>query len=187
MGAFADFASAAAVSLPDSLFLSPGQAYESATALNCDQGPRVCLESLVHYLKEGLSSKACPHYTPDRLHSCIFTPLPLPLLSFFTMAQQGSSKPLRAIAPRMTPGGLTPSEPSPSEDTKAKRASMACAECKRRRTKVRTVTWQLNGVILCTIPVLFLSFSFSFDIDPLPDPICCFCWFANCRSHVYWL
>ena len=52
------------------------------------------------------------------------------------MAQQGSSRPLRPIAPRTTPGDLTPSNPESSEEGKAKRASSACAECKRRRTKV---------------------------------------------------
>ena len=53
------------------------------------------------------------------------------------MAHQGSSRPLRPLAPRTT-SGLVPATPDPStnEEHKVKRASMACAECKRRRTKV---------------------------------------------------
>ncbi|OJJ86095.1 Zn(II)2Cys6 transcription factor domain-containing protein, partial [Aspergillus glaucus CBS 516.65] len=43
---------------------------------------------------------------------------------------------LRPLAPRTT-SGLVPENPDPStnEEHKVKRASMACAECKRRRTK----------------------------------------------------
>lgn len=54
------------------------------------------------------------------------------------MAHQGSSRPLRPLAPRTASGGLAPAnpDPGPNEEHKVKRASMACAECKRRRTKV---------------------------------------------------
>ncbi|ODM17419.1 hypothetical protein SI65_07094 [Aspergillus cristatus] len=53
------------------------------------------------------------------------------------MAHQGSSRPLRPLAPRTASGGLAPAnpDPSPNEEHKVKRASMACAKCKRRRTK----------------------------------------------------
>lgn len=56
----------------------------------------------------------------------------------WTMAHQSSSRPLRPLAPRTASGGLAPAnpDPSPNEEHKVKRASMACAECKRRRTKV---------------------------------------------------
>ncbi|PLB55375.1 hypothetical protein P170DRAFT_470794 [Aspergillus steynii IBT 23096] len=49
------------------------------------------------------------------------------------MAQQGPSRPLRPIAPRSFPDPPTPGPPP--EEGKIKRASMACTECKRRRTK----------------------------------------------------
>ncbi|PWY91813.1 hypothetical protein BO94DRAFT_380387 [Aspergillus sclerotioniger CBS 115572] len=50
------------------------------------------------------------------------------------MAQQGSAKPFRPIAPRRVPEPPAPA--SAPEEGKIKRASTACGECKRRRTKV---------------------------------------------------
>ncbi|KAJ9244928.1 transcriptional regulator family: Fungal Specific TF [Paecilomyces variotii] len=53
------------------------------------------------------------------------------------MPQQGA-RPLRALAPRTT---LTPESGTPgpaTEESKIKRASTACKECKRRRTKCST-------------------------------------------------
>ncbi|GKZ37299.1 hypothetical protein AbraIFM66950_008785 [Aspergillus brasiliensis] len=52
------------------------------------------------------------------------------------MAQQGSGKPFRPIAPRRIPEPPTPA--AAPEEGKIKRASTACGECKRRRTKVKT-------------------------------------------------
>ncbi|GFN16671.1 hypothetical protein AtubIFM55763_006969 [Aspergillus tubingensis] len=49
------------------------------------------------------------------------------------MAQQGSGKPFRPIAPRRIPEPPTPA--AAPEEGKIKRASTACGECKRRRTK----------------------------------------------------
>ncbi|KAF9889250.1 hypothetical protein FE257_007563 [Aspergillus nanangensis] len=49
------------------------------------------------------------------------------------MAQQGPSRPLRPIAPRMAPDPPAPGPPA--DEGKIKRASAACGECKRRRTK----------------------------------------------------
>ncbi|KAH8427841.1 Zn(II)2Cys6 transcription factor domain-containing protein [Aspergillus melleus] len=49
------------------------------------------------------------------------------------MAQQGPPRPLRPIAPRSFPDPPAPGPPP--EEGKIKRASMACTECKRRRTK----------------------------------------------------
>ncbi|KAB8263947.1 hypothetical protein BDV32DRAFT_146250 [Aspergillus pseudonomiae] len=53
------------------------------------------------------------------------------------MAQQGSSRPFRAIAPRTLPDPLPPpAHPGGGfEEAKIRRASAACTECKRRRTK----------------------------------------------------
>ncbi|KAL1847944.1 hypothetical protein Plec18167_004909 [Paecilomyces lecythidis] len=53
------------------------------------------------------------------------------------MPQQGA-RPLRALAPRTT---LTPESATPgpaTEESRIKRASTACKECKRRRTKCST-------------------------------------------------
>ncbi|GAD93628.1 C6 finger domain protein, putative [Paecilomyces variotii No. 5] len=55
------------------------------------------------------------------------------------MPQQGA-RPLRALAPRTT---LTPDSATPgpaTEESRIKRASTACKECKRRRTKVQSFT-----------------------------------------------
>ncbi|OOF99170.1 hypothetical protein ASPCADRAFT_204833 [Aspergillus carbonarius ITEM 5010] len=49
------------------------------------------------------------------------------------MAQQESVKPFRPIAPRRVPEPPAPA--SAPEEGKIKRASTACGECKRRRTK----------------------------------------------------
>ncbi|PYI11452.1 hypothetical protein BO78DRAFT_134685 [Aspergillus sclerotiicarbonarius CBS 121057] len=49
------------------------------------------------------------------------------------MAQQGSAKPFRPIAPRRIPEPPAPA--AAPEEGKIKRASTACGECKRRRTK----------------------------------------------------
>ncbi|KAE8155393.1 hypothetical protein BDV40DRAFT_283838 [Aspergillus tamarii] len=54
------------------------------------------------------------------------------------MAQQGSSRPFRPIAPRTLPDPLPPPPAPPGrgvEEVKIRRASAACTECKRRRTK----------------------------------------------------
>ncbi|KAF7593934.1 hypothetical protein BBP40_010441 [Aspergillus hancockii] len=52
------------------------------------------------------------------------------------MAQQGSSRPFRPIAPRALPDPLpSPSGGGAPEEVKIRRASAACTECKRRRTK----------------------------------------------------
>ncbi|KAB8075762.1 hypothetical protein BDV29DRAFT_155415 [Aspergillus leporis] len=52
------------------------------------------------------------------------------------MAQQGSSRPFRPIAPRTLPDPLPPPTGGGGpEEGKIRRASAACTECKRRRTK----------------------------------------------------
>ncbi|PLN77210.1 hypothetical protein BDW42DRAFT_6832 [Aspergillus taichungensis] len=51
------------------------------------------------------------------------------------MAQQGSSRPFRPIAPRAVAESPMPGPPIEEPNNKIKRASTACAECKRRRTK----------------------------------------------------
>ncbi|KAE8144106.1 hypothetical protein BDV25DRAFT_167645 [Aspergillus avenaceus] len=52
------------------------------------------------------------------------------------MAHQGSSRSFRPIAPRAVPDPPPPTPGGgPPEEVKIKRASAACTECKRRRTK----------------------------------------------------
>ncbi|KAE8388918.1 hypothetical protein BDV23DRAFT_102844 [Aspergillus alliaceus] len=55
------------------------------------------------------------------------------------MAHQGPSRPFRPIAPRTLPDPVPPPTPrslgSGVEEIKIRRASAACTECKRRRTK----------------------------------------------------
>ncbi|KAE8356501.1 hypothetical protein BDV28DRAFT_127109 [Aspergillus coremiiformis] len=53
------------------------------------------------------------------------------------MAEQGPSRPFRPIAPRTMPDDLSPPGVS-AEEVKAKRASAACTECKKYRTKCNT-------------------------------------------------
>ncbi|PLB39573.1 Zn(II)2Cys6 transcription factor domain-containing protein [Aspergillus candidus] len=51
------------------------------------------------------------------------------------MAQQGSSRSFRPIAPRALAESPVPGPPIDEPNNKIKRASTACTECKRRRTK----------------------------------------------------
>lgn len=68
--------------------------------------------------------------------------------SVHIMAQQGSSRPLRPIAPRTTPGAPVPAISSHEEGSgKVRRAPMACTECKKRRTKVL-----VNFIVIVLVP-----------------------------------
>lgn len=63
--------------------------------------------------------------------------------------QPGRTQNYRAIAPRQVDlQGAQVLATSASEDSKTKRASMACLECKKRRTKVCSVTLSPLDVLL---------------------------------------
>lgn len=75
------------------------------------------------------------------------------------MAQQGSTRPFRPIAPRTLPGPLPPPPAPPGggvEEVKIRRASAACTECKRRRTKVPIFSFDCLEVILFVIAFTML-------------------------------
>lgn len=91
--------------------------------------------------------------------------LPYPLSS--AMGEVGRA--FRPIAPRtMPPGGGAGGQPplgssggGPTEDGRMKRASTACKECQKRRTRVMTTIIQFNSPISLNLGSLFPNLDFT--------------------------